>query len=62
MGHWVDHNESHKDTFLTWAQRVKDQDVKDQNIGDIVMNLEKAGQLSQEITTQLKQALKKFES
>ena len=55
LGHWVDHNESHKDTFFTWAKRAKDQ-----GIDDIALNLEKAGQLSQEVTIQLKDALKKF--
>ncbi len=55
LGHWVDHNESHKDTFFTWAKRAKDQ-----GIDNVALNLEKAGQLSMEVTDLLKDALKKF--
>ena len=55
FGHWIDHNDSHKDTFVTWANRAKDG-----GIDEIALNLEKAGQLSQEVTKQLKEAQKKL--
>jgi len=50
--HWIDHNESHKDTFLTWAERAEEA-----GLAKIAGNLEKAGQLSEEVTLQLKDAL-----
>ncbi len=55
LGHWIDHNDSHKDTFFTWARRAKKE-----GINDAAVNLEKAGQLSEQITQHLKDALKKF--
>jgi hypothetical protein len=55
FGHWIAHNDSHKDTFVTWANRAKDG-----GIDEIALNLEKAGQLSQEVTKQLKEAQKKL--
>jgi hypothetical protein len=55
LDHWISHNDSHKDTFFTWAQRARGE-----GIDQIALNLEKAGQLSQQVTTQLKDALKKL--
>jgi hypothetical protein len=55
LGHWINHNESHKDTFFTWAQRAKGE-----GIDQIALDLEKAGQLSQEVTQQLKDAFQKL--
>lgn len=52
FGHWIDHNESHKDTFFTWAQRAKTS-----GLDDVADHIEKAGQLSQDVTQQLKDAL-----
>ena len=57
LGHWIDHNDSHKDTFVTWAHRAKDG-----GIDEIALNLEKAGQLSREVTKQLKEAQKKLKA
>ena len=56
LGHWIDHNDSHKNTFFTWAQRAKDQ-----KINGVAKNLEVAGQLSTQVTAQLKEALKHFD-
>ena len=53
FGHWIDHNESHKDTFLTWAKRAEDE-----GLVKVAKSLEKAGQSSDDITSQLKEALK----
>jgi len=55
LGHWIDHNDSHKDTFLTWAKRADDEDIT-----QIAANLKKAGQLSEQVTIELKDALKKL--
>ncbi|WP_299982349.1 hypothetical protein [Desulfobacula sp.] len=53
--HWIDHNESHKDTFLIWAGRAKEA-----GLAGVAGNLEKAGQLSEDVTSQLKDALNKL--
>lgn len=50
--HWIDHNDSHKDTFFTWADRAKEA-----GLDAVAQNIEKAGQLSEEVTRQLKEAL-----
>ena len=52
FGHWIDHNESHKDTFLTWAGRAKEA-----GLAEVTKNLEMVGQLSEDVTRQLKEAL-----
>jgi len=52
FSHWIDHNESHKDTFFTWAGRAKEK-----GLAEVAGNLEKAGQLSEDVTRQLKDAL-----
>lgn len=53
--HWIDHNDSHKDTFFTWAKRAEDAGLK-----EAASRIEKAGQLSREITRQLKAAKTKL--
>lgn len=57
FGHWIDHNDSHKDTFFTWAQRAKEAGLK-----EVAADLEKAGQLSQEVTLRLKDSLEKLKN
>ena len=52
FSHWIDHNESHKDTFFTWAERSRENGLK-----DVADKIEKVGQLSQQVTEQLKSAL-----
>lgn len=52
FGHWIDHNDSHKETFFTWAKRAKEA-----GLTQVSANIEKAGQLSEEVTRQLKDAL-----
>jgi hypothetical protein len=52
FGHWIDHNESHKETFLTWAGRAQDA-----GLSKVAKNIEMAGQLSEDVTRQLKEAL-----
>ncbi len=55
FGHWIDHNNSHKDTFFTWADRAKEA-----GLDHIAQDIEKAGQLSEDVTRQLGNALKKL--
>ncbi len=52
FGHWIDHNESHKDTFLTWAKRAEEA-----GLVEVTKNLKMAGHLSEDVTRQLKEAL-----
>lgn len=51
--HWIDHNNSHKDTFFTWAERAKEAGLE-----DVAKNIETAGKLSEDVTAQLEAALK----
>lgn len=53
FAHWIDHNESHKETFFTWAQRAEEAGLE-----QVAQNLKKAGQMSCDVTGQLKDALK----
>lgn len=55
FGHWIDHNESHKDTFFTWAKRAKEADLE-----EVADHIEKAGQLSNDVTRHIKDALNKL--
>jgi hypothetical protein len=55
FSHWIDHNDSHKDTFYTWAGRAKEA-----GLDKIAANIEKAGELSKEVTQQLREALNKL--
>ena len=55
FGHWIEHNDSHKDTFFTWAVRAKEA-----GLTDVADHIEKAGQLSEDVTRQLKDALGKL--
>ncbi len=57
LNHWIAHNESHKETFITWAERAGND-----SLDQIALKLEKAGQLSGEITLQLEDALKKLKN
>jgi len=52
FGHWIDHNDSHKDTFFTWAKRAEEA-----GLSLVAEKIEKAGQLSTEVTRQLQDAL-----
>ena len=53
LSHWVDHNDSHKDNFFSWAKKAKDA-----GFTEIAAHLEQAGTLSETVTQQLKQAQK----
>lgn len=55
FGHWIDHNDSHKETFFTWAKRAEEAGLL-----EVAEKVEKAGQLSNEITRQLKDAFAKL--
>ncbi|MCK5542039.1 MAG: hypothetical protein KAI40_05050 [Desulfobacterales bacterium] len=51
--HWIDHNLSHKENYLTWAEKAKKE-----NLSDIVLCLEQASELSDKINQKLEKALK----
>ncbi len=51
--HWIEHNNSHKDTYTTWAGRAQEA-----GLDTTALCLEKAGQLSDQLTRQLEDALK----
>ena len=51
--HWIDHNSSHKESYLSWAKKAEKE-----NLSGIVTCLEQAGNLSDEINLKLEKALK----
>ena len=51
VSHWIDHNDSHKQTFFTWAERAKEA-----GIDTVADRIEKAGRLSEQVTELLKDA------
>jgi rubrerythrin len=53
LKHWIDHNSSHKENYLTWAEKAKMD-----NLSDIASCLEQAGELSDKINLQFEKALK----
>ncbi|WP_457553401.1 hypothetical protein [Desulfobacula sp.] len=57
FAHWIEHNDSHKDTFFIWAGRAQEA-----GLSEIAGSLKKAGQLSEDVTLQLKEAFNKLMS
>jgi hypothetical protein len=55
LGHWIEHNDSHKETFFTWAQRAETNDM-----APVAEKIRQAGQLSEQVTQLLKDALNKL--
>ncbi len=52
FSHWIDHNESHKETFATWAKRADEA-----GLGEVSVQLDAVAKLSEEVTVRLKSAL-----
>lgn len=52
FAHWIDHNDSHKDNFVSWAGKARQE-----GLGGVADALDQAGSLSQEVTEKLRQAL-----
>ena len=55
FSHWIDHNGSHKDNFLSWAEKARDA-----GLTEVASSLEQAGSISQEVTKKLEAALAKL--
>lgn len=53
LSHWVDHNDSHKDNFYSWAQKAGQA-----GFDKIAVHLKQAGDLSEKVTEQLTLARK----
>ena len=53
--HWIDHNSSHKESYLSWAKKAEEE-----NLSDIVRYLEEAANLSDDINLKLAKALKEL--
>ncbi len=52
LTHWVDHNNSHKDTYLSWAKKAEAE-----ALSDVARHLEAADAASAKITAHLEKAL-----
>lgn len=57
LGHWIDHNDSHKGTFITWAERARKEEL-----GKVADCLDQVGDLSAQIAEQLKKAQSQLKS
>lgn len=55
FSHWIDHNDSHKDNFLSWAQKARTA-----GLTEVADCLEQAGDLSSAVTKKLEAALAKL--
>ncbi len=57
FSHWIDHNDSHKDNFISWASKAREA-----GLGQVADALDEAGALSQDVTEKLKAALAALKS
>lgn len=55
LTHWVNHNDSHKENYLSWALKAEKAGLK-----DVAVCLDQAGTLSRQVTQKLEEALKKL--
>mgnify|MGYP003959962785 CR=1 FL=1 len=55
FSHWINHNNSHRETFMTWAERAKEA-----NLTTVAEDIEKAARASGEVSQLLEDALKKL--
>lgn len=53
LKHWVDHNNSHKESYASWAQKLEND-----NLNEAAAFLIKAADASRQITDNLEAALK----
>jgi len=55
FSHWIDHNDSHKDNFISWASKAREA-----GLNEVADSLDQAGSLSDQVTQNLKKALEKL--
>jgi len=53
LNHWIDHNNSHMETYRSWAQKAEDA-----SLAEVAVLLKETAEASGAITTKLKTALK----
>ncbi|MFK5954353.1 MAG: hypothetical protein QM498_14970 [Desulfobacterium sp.] len=53
LNHWIDHNNSHMETYRSWAQKAEDT-----SLAEVAVLLKETAEVSGTITTKLKAALK----
>lgn len=57
FAHWIDHNDSHMDNFVSWAAKARAE-----GLDGVADSLEQAGTLSRDVTEKLREALAKLNS
>ena len=57
LTHWVDHNNSHKDNFVSWAEKAREGGLE-----EIARLLDDAGTLSEKVSQSLEKARGALES
>ncbi|MBF0572382.1 MAG: hypothetical protein HQK69_01280 [Desulfamplus sp.] len=58
LKHWIDHNNSHKESYLSWADKADFENSGKNNLSEAANILRKTAELSEQITEQLQNALK----
>ncbi len=53
LGHWIQHNKDHADTYQDWGKKAKEEDM-----GNLAGLLEEASELTLEINKKFTEALK----
>lgn len=57
---WIEHNNSHKESYTSWANKAKES--KDGDLAEVAKFLEETAKLSEAITENLQKALKSIKN
>ncbi|MBF0377378.1 MAG: hypothetical protein HQK72_07825 [Desulfamplus sp.] len=58
LKHWIDHNNSHKESYISWANKVDSDKSESTNLSEAAKLLRQTAELSDKITEHLENALK----
>ncbi|MBF0411411.1 MAG: hypothetical protein HQK70_01720 [Desulfamplus sp.] len=58
LKNWIDHNNSHKESYISWAEKAESDKSEGQNLSEAAILLRKTAELSERITENLESALK----
>ncbi len=58
LKNWIDHNNSHKESYISWAKKAESDNSNENNLLEAAKFLRQAIELSQRITENLESALK----
>ena len=58
LKHWIDHNNSHKESYISWANKADSDKSGKNNLSEAAKLLRQTAELSEKITEHLENALK----